>query len=39
MGKKVGKIIEVVCMTLIINGKIIELCSKNFKGEFWAFRS
>ena len=32
MGKKVGKIIEVVCMTHIIDGKKIELCRKNFKG-------
>ena len=30
--KRVGKILEVLRMTLIIDGKIIELWRKNFKG-------
>ena len=34
MGKMVGKIIEVVHISHIIDGKKIELCIKNFKGEF-----
>ena len=39
LGKRVGKIIEVLRMTLIIDGKKIELSRKNFKGEIWAFSS
>ena len=39
LGKRVSKIPEVLRMTLIIDGKIIESCRKNFKGEIWAFRS